>query len=421
MTKITITASNKRQDSIRRARSVNDLIDVLQDISVEVHKNRKSASTLMKSLSASTKGDEGEIRINRTGVGPTPTKIPLKTEPQNETLGVKLTSFKAPPITRIRSAVSLVQSMYDNAQELDSIEALLTHAFSGAKNQERALSAVRSLKKEVDGSIHDALSALNAIAEHHVPTEMQKLNKRLIGFVLDNINPKAYSEITELMYVAPVNNTLEFSLYLCLHSLKDGKGFNYNEFYVVLTGVVEGATIRYFLTTLPDFKVPGKYEIGKPVASEADMVKRIRLLMAANDILVEEERRVVPVARYDLRNAGAHRIEGVADIDVKSDAIYVFSKKGYESLEARENIFKEVSPLLQRVLGFNTRTRSRLAHKSVTHNGRKAIKIIIMPDPRGKEKSHHVLNVERLHELKQALDLTDHEVDVIKKGLKSLL
>lgn len=426
MSKLTILSSNtdKRQAKIRKARSVNDLLGVLSEITQEVGENTRMVSGLIKSLSATRKpvSEAEEIRISHTGKGalPTSTKISTKTTPSGDNLGVKLEKFVVPPLKVLQPSVDVVQSLYDNARELDSVEALLSQSFIGAKNQPQALRAVRTLKAEVDKSILQALKAVNAIASKHLPTEMKRLNTKIIGYVLDTVEPSSYSDITETVYVVPVDSQLHFSLYLCLQDLKDGKGFIYTEFYVVLTGVVEKGAIKYYLNTLPDFKVPGTYEKGKEVLNEKAAVTRVRFLFSANDILSDEERRPLPVTTQDLKSKNLHLLPSVQGVDVKDDTILVHLKSGTAPSKVNE-LVTTVLPMLRSVVGLTGRSRSVFKWKTVKKGPKTSLEFILTPDIRSDEKAQLSLNLTKLHELQSALDLTPEELGAVKKALKSFL
>jgi len=427
MGKLVICASSRteqRQAKIRKARSVNDLIDVLDEIAKDVTRNSKALVGLVNSLSSVSGNsiDTDEIKISHTGKGPVPTstKISTKVSPTTDTLGVKLEKFIVPPKHKLEKSVSVLQALYDNAKELDSVEALLTQSFAGAKNQAKALSAVQSLKEEVDRSIHAALSTLSELADKHLPSEMQRLNKKLIGFVLDTVDPTSYSDITEIVYVAPKGDDILFSLYLCLENLKDDRGYTYSEFYIVLTGVVRSNTIKYYLNTLPDFKIPGGYDVGKEVQNEKDAVRRLQLLLSANDILSDAERRHIPATTEDLRAKNIHKLSFVDNVEVKDDAIFVWLKANTPPSKYN-TLITSVIPALKSALGLSSRSKSIFKWKVKKQGAKTALEFILTPDIRSDEKDQLSLNLTRLNELQRALDLTPEELTHIKKALKSLL
>ena len=438
MSKLLLTASSteKRQSQIRKARSVNDLLNILSDITEEVDQNSKVISGLIKSLSSSKArrtsysarrpADLDEIKISHTGKGPLSiptTKIRTKAEPATSVLGVKLEKFVVPPLKDIESSLGIVQSLYDNARELESVEALLSQAFAGSKNQPQALKSVKALRAEVDSSTNTALQTLQRIADKHMPTEMRLLNTKIIGFVLDTLDPTTYSNITEIVYVAPgKDKTLLFSLYLCLHDLKDGDNFTYNEFYIVLTGVIRGGNINYYLNTLPDFKVPGSYPIGKEVTNEKSAVNRIKLLLSANDVVQEFERRPLGITKTELQTKNVHTIPFVSSAEVKDDAIIVHLKANTPP-DKYNAVVTQLLPLLKSVMGITSRSRSVFKSKIVKtrSTGQAAIHFILTPDVRSDETQALTMNLVKLAELQKALDLTPEEVHSIKQGLKKHL
>ena len=250
---------------------------------------------------------------------------------------------------------------------------------------------------------------------------MKTLITRLIGFVLDTVDPKTYSDITELVYVSTGKDQLWFSLYLCLQDLKDDKGFTYSEFYIVLTGVVKDNAITYYLNTLPDFKVPGKYDLGKEVPNEKAALQRIKFLLGANDILSDAERRPMPATKEQLNSKGINKIPYVSSADVKDDAIIVYLKPNIPPSKFN-SIVTQIIPLLKSVVGLTSRSKSVFKRKIVkAAGGRTSIHFILTPDLRADDKSTLLLNLTKLQELQSALDLTPEELTAIKKALKSFL
>ncbi len=417
------SSTERRHSAIRKARSVNDITAILQEISKEIKLNSSLVGDLTKVL-ASTSGrnieEQDEIKINK--VLPTPSRrINTKSTPTLSSLGVKLEKFVVPPLDKIKSSVGIVQNLYDNASELDAVEALLAQSFEGSKNQAAALASVKALKNEVNATINKALTSLSKIADKHVPSEMKTLITRIIGFVLDTVDPKTYSEITELVYVSTGKDQLWFSLYLCLNDLKDEKGFTYSEFYIVLTGVVKDSTITYFLNTLPDFKVPGKYELGKDVQNEKAALQRIKFLLGANDILSDAERRPMPATKDQLDAKGIAKIPYVSSADVKDDTIIVHLKPNIPPSKFN-GIVTQIIPLLKAVVGLNSRSKSIFKWKIVkSAGGRNSLQFVLTPDIRSDDKATLSMNLTKLRELQSALDLTPEELSAIKKALKSFL
>jgi len=417
MNKITITcASESRIDKIRKARSLNDLMAVMKDIMQDVSKSKKVVTTLETSLSA----DE-EISIDRTGVRTRERTIRVtRATPTSTTLGVKLSKFVVPSKDVLENNSKVVQDLYANAQELDSIEALLKQTFAGAKNQPNALRALRSLKSEIDATIYKALTALNSLAKKHIPSEMKTLNTRLVSFLLDYVDPKTYTDISKIIYVAPSGKDLHFSLYVGLSNLKDTTGYSYKEYYVVLTGIVDGSGhIRYFLNTLPDFKVPGNYMVGKEVGTEQEMLGRIKMLLTTSDILSEYERKPMPVNTRDLHLKKINQVKGVRSAVVDKDEIVLgLTSKTQNNVNA---VLTEIVPLLNRVVGLNPRSKSLFKWALKERGGKAFLHFMLVPKQGDKGTSEFSINREKLMDLQRALELDDESIRRMVESLKGHL
>lgn len=411
--------SSNRLEKIRKSRSVNDLIDIINEIAKEVRSGKKAVEKLTISISAK---NEDEIKIDHSGKkSPEKMKITQKT-PSEDTLGVKLTKFVVPPKDVLVKHNSTIQSMYENASELDAAEALLQQTFAGVKNQPAALRALRALKEEVDSSLNRAFSALNKLANKHLPTEMEQLSDSLISYLIDHLDKKSYDNMTKMVYVAPdESNNILFSIYIGIEGLKNGSGFVFDEFYVILTGLVDKkGYIRYFLNTLPDFKVPGKYPVGKEITTEKDMIQRFKFLLAHNDLVSDFERKPMPLTTDQAKTKGLTNIPNVSDAYVEDDALYVVIKKGKDSDRVIKSVVLSVMPLLNLLVGNARRSKSVIKYKPLARKGTTVLQFILTPQLATGDDQDLSLNLQKLKELKSLLDLSDKEVEAIKHALKNI-
>lgn len=428
MSKITITCSSEsRIAKIRKARSLNDLLGVINEIVAEVTRSKKIVQNLGVSLSSTSTAaaaavdDDEEITIDRSGLkGPGITRnkrIQVKRSvPSNSKLGVKLEKFIVPSAQVLKQNSQVVQDLYSNAIELESIEALIKQTFADAKNQPMALKALTALREEIDKTIFKALTILNKLANKHVPTEMKFLNTRLVEFILDYVDPATYSDLTEIVYVAPADKDLHFSLYVCLYNLKDKTGYMYSEYYVVLTGVVDkSGFIRYYLNTLPDFKVPGKYTLGKEISTERDMLNRIKLLFSTNDIISEHERRPIPVDNDLLHQRKVHKVPGVTSAKVVKDEIVIGVTSGTPTKV--NQVVITLLPLLNRIVGISPRSKSIFKWASKKTGAKTYLHFSLVPSA----PTTGVVDLNKLRDLQKSLDLDDESMKRIVKALKGTL
>lgn len=421
MPKITICSSDNesRITKIRNSRSINDLIAVINDIVDDLKSSKKTLSNLMLSTSASKKYDDGEFTIDRTGKNaPRVVKVSLKPSSPStvKIAGKKLKNFVVPSVSSMASHTKVLQDLYANAIELESIDAMIKQSFSTATNYSRTAGALKALRQEVDRLIDNALTVLNKLASKHIPSEMKALSEQLVEFVLDYVDPKTYSQTTQFLYVAPINGTIQFSFYVSLDDLKDKSGFIYSEYYIVLTGVIDKkGFITYFLNTLPDFKIPGKYDIGENITSEADMLKRIKLLFSVNDVIIEHEKLPIPANTGNLSNYKITSIPGIIKAEVIDNKIVVKTKVTREA--TINKIIVQLIPLFNRLAGVSHTSKSIFKYNIRKMADGSVIQFILVPT----EKRDKKINSSKIKDLQKILDLDDKSIERIKLALKGMV
>lgn len=407
---------SKRLELLRKARSLNDVLSVLKDLTKEIAINTKNVDTLSESLSA-TKGT-GSIKIDmRLSDGPvTRSKIkPVTVDLTKRTPsgGVKLIKFAVPSLDQLMKHSSTVARLYDNLKELDAIEASLRQAFASTLASKAALRNIAALRVDVKSSLDKTFATLNRIAKKHMPTEMSEFKDALVGLVLDNVSASSYDNLNQLVYASiDDNSNPSFSLYVQLENLTNSAGFTFQSFYIILTGIVHNNVLTYYLNTLPDFKTPGNYPIGKQVKDVNELSQRLKLLLAHNNIVAEFDVRPMPITTKEAKVKGFSKIKNVKDVTVSKDKLTVtIVPTTTVNVEAvRLAVIKDVIALLKSVIGL--RSRSTVVYKVLTKS-----KIEFSLIPKGEKVS--TPSVQKLEELQRALDLSDEEVDTIRTALKA--
>lgn len=407
-------STSARLDQLRKARSLNDVLAVMRTITTEVRHSNTSVSLSASKVPSSA--DLEEITIDHAGgKAKSPRKVKVGSKIATTGKLGKLVSFKAPPMDVVLKHYTVIKDLHENASELEAAEALIKQTFSKAKNQKAALSALKALRGEVDASLQKAFTALDGIATKHLPEEMATLGDDLVSFMIDHLAPDSYDNITKEVYVSPGDKKeIMFSLYVAIANLENRSGFVFEEYYVILTGIIgAGGVIRYFMNALPEFKVPGKYPPGKEIHNTREMTTRLGILLAHNEIVSDLERLPLPLNTDRAKSAGFTNITGVTDAYVKDDALCVVLGKGKDSPKNINAVSIQVIPLLNKVTGNSRRTKGTVSYRPVKikRGGNTVLQFILTPavgDP------SHTLNVARLQELQDLLGLTDHEVHVVK-------
>lgn len=403
-------AKQDRLEKIRKVRSLNDVLDIIKELTKEVTEDGKIVKRMFTSLSA--RKDE-EITIRHTGPAVKPKRITTRRSASPGNFGVKIKDFKVPPKGAIEKHVDVLQRLYDNAKELDAVEAMLRQAFSGVKNQNTALRGVQALQAEVDRSIETALSALNKVATKHFPTEMNELRDQLTGFLLDNIEENQYKDMGFLEYASlGAKGEILFSVYVEIKDLKNDNGYVFDEYFIILTGVVDKTgNISYYINALPDFRVPGKYQLGKEIENVQQMEHQAAMLLAHNDVITHLDRKPMPISKDDAKTKGFQNIPGVAGVEVKDDSLYIQLAK--EDPRTISNVVTTTMALLNQALGRKRDTS--ISWKRVTRGSKKYIKFILYFKPDA--KTSNSLNVNKMKEIQHIFDLDDATLQKLRRSM----
>jgi hypothetical protein len=410
-------STSERLERLRKARSINDVVSVIQEIAKEIRGNSRIVTTLVESLSATVPNVE-EIEIDHSGRTAAPKKIKLKSpKTSGSAVGVKLSKYVAPPTDAIAKHVRVISDLHDNIAELESAQALVKQAFAKAKNQKQVLAKLAELHDEVQENMALSFDALTNIAHKHLPSEMDQLGDALFSYLMDHIKPNSFTNMSKEVYVHQnEDGDILFSLYILIHDLTAKTGFVYDEFFVILTGVVNAKGIIHFhLNTMPDFKIPGKFPIGKEITSTHDMNMRVATLIAHNDISADLDRLPIALDTNRTKTSGMSNITNVDDTYVLDDSLFVIVSKGKATPRNIANISSQVIPLLNRLVGNIRGAKGTIVSRQIERKGHKVIQYILTPSTKN---PNHTLNQSRLQEVQELLGLSEAEVSAVKEILK---
>jgi hypothetical protein len=183
-----------------------------------------------------------------------------------------------------------------------------------------------------------------------------------------------------------------------------------------LTGLVDRkGVIHYFLNALPDFKAPGKFNIGQEVRDDDEMFNRMSMLLAHNDVITELERKPMPLTTKSAKEKGFHSIDGVSEVHVVDDTLRVTVLK---SKQNKLDEFKvEVRNLLRAVIG--RRSKSKVLPRVAKDNkGNTVLVFSLVPDiPDTDEKKDYAINVSKLRDLQHVLGLPEDVIEDVRKAM----
>lgn len=393
---------NKRLEKIKSARSLNDILSVISDIEFEFRNSKVVVDKLVASLST-------EIQIDHRD-GSRKTRKVVKDE-----------KFVAPNVKTLQKHVGVLTKLYDNTLELDAAEAMIKQAYAGNKKQPAALAAVKALRIDVENSIDDAFAALSEIGTKHLPTEMQTLVDKITANIVKTVSPDSYKDIKRLVYVVPdpaEANMFQFCEYIGLEELQNSEGFKYDMYYIVVTGVINNeGEATYYVNSLPDFKIPGKYPKGAAVENVREAEKRVALLLAHNNFILALDKLPLPLDTQRAKNTGITNIKGVVSATVKNDELTVLLDPSITTHAAVQKIVLELLARLNGVVGARKGSKAFI-YKEGTIKGAKAIRFALVPDVEN-VKAARPINVARLNEVAEILSLNDKQRDALRFALQS--
>lgn len=389
---------NKRIEKIKGARSLNDVLDVVSDIAYEFKNSSAIVNKLVSSLSAEIVMDMRDTRASKEA---------RKASVQE--------NFKAPALADLKKHTDVVNRLHDNVLELDAAEAMIKQSFAGHKKLAPALKAIKELKADIDASLNDAFDALEAVAEKHVPSKLARTTDALVGHLIDVLPAKTYKDVFKSLYVVPDKESgqFQFCSYLGIEGLKNLQGFTYDQYYFIVTGVInKQGVMRTYINGLPNFKIPGSYPLGKEFADTNAAKKQINLLLDHNNFVVDHEKLPMPVDEQRAKTAGFTNIKGVESVEVKDDEFIAVLQPGITD-RAANLVVQDLLARLNSIVGA-TKNDKVFQYKPVRRGTKKAIKIILVPNI-GRKMN---LSLQQLDEVAEQLGMSDRQKSAMRFALQ---
>jgi hypothetical protein len=391
---------SKRLDKIKSARSLGDVMDVVDEIGYDFKNSSAIVKRIISSLSAELVID-GRQKSNQPKI--------------------KDIKFVAPNANELKKHVEVLHKLNDNVMELEAAEAMIKQSFAGNKKVPAALKAIKELKQDLDGLLNDAYAALHETGNKHIPTKLATLVDDIVSHLIDVLPVKKYSGITQSMLVVPdptQAGIFHFCCYIGIENLQNSQGFMYRTYYVMVTGVVNSdGGMHVYLNSLPDFKVPGKYPIGKEISDISSARKRIDILLDHNNFVIDHEKQTLNMDTDRANTAGLPSIKGVASAKVADDELLVILDSGVSERQ-REKITTEIRARLSSILGLK-KNNQLFQHKYVQRGSQRGIKFILIPNLEkigdGKKVN---LSLQHLHEVSDLLGLSEQQQAALRFALQ---
>jgi hypothetical protein len=219
------------------------------------------------------------------------------------------------------------------------------------------------------------------------------------------------------VYVIPDpedHSVLHFCDYIGIEGLKNTEGYAYDQYYIIVTGVINSKGImQFFVNGLPDFKVPGKYPLGKEVKDAASANKHVNMLFDHNNFVADFEKQPLPMDTDRANTAGIPNIKGVESVKVENDEVIVILQPNIKTEKTATNVMIDVQGRLNSIV--NAKSNAKIfQHKFVARGGKKAIKFILIPNI-GRKMN---VSIQQLHDVSEQMGFTDKQKAALRFALQ---
>lgn len=268
------------------------------------------------------------------------------------------------PMDKMAKSYSVLQNLTDKLRDLQVVEVQLATDFKDVDSK-KALNALKVIRVKIERALKDAGQLLQNIAEKHVPKQFTKLCAATATILEEAIQ---YETVHTYMYVYTKDGLITFSRYYELHNALDADGKTFNHIVIVAScQMSDEGRLRYYMNTLNNFVVPGRFPLGKPIASEGDKLsfKHLQtvmsMILAADSFSSGIER--LPLATIINPNAVKPSVfsyhKYIDAINFEEDRMVFVLKKTVKQLQdankVASSLFVEINGTLTRKTGIKLR------------------------------------------------------------------
>lgn len=338
-----------------------------------------------------------DVTINFGNGTPLPAQKGAKTK-----IPAANTKFVPPPAKDVAIFTNIIKDMHDSIGVLESAVALMKQSFSDNKKQPAAIKATQALIDEANKSLFEAYDMLHDLSEKHMPGELQAYVDKAIDHLSEVVDKKSYKSMSlETYCVAGKPGEFLFINYIGLKALRTTTGYTFDEYYVVVTGVINSKEWLFLhVTGLTDFRAPGTFPLGIELEDQRALNKRIDFLLAHNNFITEFEKLPIDDGAADQ----VARISGVKSVDVEDDTLVVTFAS-----EAPATITKKTVEILGRLSALYPKHRAKFVPKTVGN----VVRISLIKGPAGAGQ----MNSEAVRDLATTLDMSPDQVKALKFAL----
>lgn len=388
MTPLQVAENSKNMSSLRKARSVQDILSILSSIRAATMAHASTIESM--SLAAS------RLKQNR---------IKAVTLDHNHSLtGRNLSSYKG-LVERLSKHYRILEALAVHKIEISAIEANLLQN-STARKKDETLSVVMDLHGYVHKAYIRCLRSIHILAGKYQPRELVTLRAAVVDYIEDILPSTRYSRISSNVFLSEKTEQgiqkFVFQQYINIRGLVDDDSFVVDDFYVILSCQVDNVgNALYNVTTYKEFKTPGSFPLGVKLES----------LDEANDLVGK-----LLLASYvkllaDMPQLKSVKTLGVKKVKVEPKVLTLILKSDISAKQINA-ILSEVLPTLYALLGAQGSNKRQILHRVRKSGGRKIIEFIL-----DKSESRAEVVQTKLGELRSLFSLSEPDIHIIEQAL----
>jgi len=198
-------------------------------------------------------------------------KVRAKVDPQ-------LKKVVVPSIEKLKTQYGLSEDLYERYRTLEAVETQVAAQFPDRSGDayERAVGALRELKKKVADQMRDVLSFLTDIANSHVPKAFSKYRQALAQEIETHI---AFENSEQFLYVSTdEGGELVFTNYVMILNAKASDNRTVPHLYISMQWVVGSAT---YVQVNHEFELPASLDREHPASTMQEAVTSLSMILTS--------------------------------------------------------------------------------------------------------------------------------------------
>ncbi len=410
---IKVDVNSKVIQKIKGARSLKDLASILKKLTIASEEHSDATDALLDSVSTklsipisisarrvkttevSTIEPTAKTREEKLSDG----QKQIKRKKAAQAL-VRIKDFKAPSLKDlIRDSESL--SIF--AQQITELETLkrtlFSDNFANLPNTKSLIKSTEKTIKETKISRDKQLKAMN-LAVNTKPKEVKRFSSLVANVIRANIPEDLYSKFSQKSYLLhPNKQTIWYQTYYILQDFLIDEDYIIDTFIFVVTSIVNLET-GYFdnhLTLIKDPKIPGSFDTGPFVETDAKMKRYFNALLSSEDYKESKmRRRSLKGTRFPttktLKEKGGvlNSSEFVDNVRIHKNRIYFTLIPGVDKEEIDQAVV-DLKLAMNTLYARTKRGNSAIKHKIERSVSKNTVHVIfaITPDATAEEKMLH--------------------------------